>query len=146
MNTSVITSPSPIQLTLYENANSICWQICRHGSNLPPSQVSHHLGCLATLDALVDSTTHTTKLIRRDTSAYSPKYSRQRAPSIHRAAPVLNREQWKTTGTEWIKHQQALTIYEYGPHPLLGDGILDHQFFWHLQDIHRRFSMNDGHM
>jgi hypothetical protein len=28
----------------------------------------------------------------------------------------------------------------------LGDGILDHQFFWFLQDIHRRFSMNDGHV
>jgi hypothetical protein len=57
-----------------------------------------------------------------------------------------NREQWKTLGTEWIKHQQALTIYQYGPHPLLGDGILDHQFFWYLQDIHRQFSMNDGHV
>jgi hypothetical protein len=54
-----------------------------------------------------------------------------------------NREQWKTLGTEWIKHRQTLTIYQYGPHPLLGDGILDHQFFWYLQDIHRRFSMND---
>ena len=57
---------------------------------------------------------------------------------------VQNREQWKTLGTEWIKHQQALTIYQYGPHPLLGDGILDHQFFWYLQDIHRQFSMNRG--
>jgi hypothetical protein len=28
----------------------------------------------------------------------------------------------------------------------LGDGILDHQFFWYLQDIHCRFSMNDGHV
>jgi hypothetical protein len=28
----------------------------------------------------------------------------------------------------------------------LGDGILDHQFFWYLQDIHHRFSMNDGHV
>jgi hypothetical protein len=34
-------------------------------------------------------------------------------------------------------------IYQqYGPHPLLGDGILDHQFLCYLQDIHRRFSMN----
>jgi hypothetical protein len=57
-----------------------------------------------------------------------------------------NREQWKSLGTEWIKHQQALTIYQYCPHPLLGDGILDHQFFWYLQDIHRRFSMNSGHV
>jgi hypothetical protein len=40
----------------------------------------------------------------------------------------------------------ALTIYQYGPHPLLGDGILDHQFFWYLQDIHCRFPMNDGHV
>jgi hypothetical protein len=37
-------------------------------------------------------------------------------------------------------------IYQYGPHPLLGDGILDHQFFWYLQDIHCRLSMNDGHV
>jgi hypothetical protein len=57
-----------------------------------------------------------------------------------------NREQWKTLGTEWIKHQQALTIYQYGPHPLLGDGILDHQIFWYLQDIHHQFSMNNGHV
>jgi hypothetical protein len=57
-----------------------------------------------------------------------------------------NREQWKSLGTEWIKHRQALTIYQYGPHPLLGDGILDHQFVWYSQDIHRRFSMNDGHV
>jgi hypothetical protein len=28
----------------------------------------------------------------------------------------------------------------------LGDGILDHQFFWYLQDIHRRFSMNNEHV
>jgi hypothetical protein len=57
-----------------------------------------------------------------------------------------NHEQWKTLGTEWIKHWQALTIDQYGPHPLLGDGILHHQFFWYLQDIHCRFSMNDGHV
>jgi hypothetical protein len=54
---------------------------------------------------------------------------------------VQNHEQWKTLGTEWIKHWQALTIYQYGPHPLLGDGILDHQFLWYVQDIHHRFSM-----
>jgi hypothetical protein len=57
-----------------------------------------------------------------------------------------NHEQWKTLGTKWIKHRQALTIYQYGPHPLLGDGILDHQFFWYLQDIHCQFSMNSGHV
>jgi hypothetical protein len=57
-----------------------------------------------------------------------------------------NREQWKTLGTEWIKHRQALTIYQYGPHPLLGDGILDHQFLWYLQDIYHLFSMNGGHV
>jgi hypothetical protein len=28
----------------------------------------------------------------------------------------------------------------------LGDGILDHQFVWYLQDIHHRFSMNVGHV
>jgi hypothetical protein len=30
-----------------------------------------------------------------------------------------NCEQWKTIGTEWMKLWQALTIYQYGPHPLL---------------------------
>jgi hypothetical protein len=35
----------------------------------------------------------------------------------------------------WSYYRQALTIYQYGPHPLLGDGILYHQF-----------SMNGGHM
>jgi hypothetical protein len=51
---------------------------------------------------------------------------------------VQNREQWKTLGTEWMKHRQALMIYQYSPHPLSGDGILDHQVLWYLQDIHRR--------
>jgi hypothetical protein len=27
---------------------------------------------------------------------------------------VQNHEQWKTLGTEWIKHRQVLTIYQYG--------------------------------
>jgi hypothetical protein len=57
-----------------------------------------------------------------------------------------NREQWKTLGTEWIKRRQALMIYQYGPHPLVGDGILDHQCLWYLQDIHCRFSTNGGHV
>jgi hypothetical protein len=58
-----------------------------------------------------------------------------------------NREQWKTLGTEWIKHRQALTIYQpVWSSSSLGDGILDDQFFWYLQDIHRRFSMNGGHV
>jgi hypothetical protein len=56
---------------------------------------------------------------------------------------VQNREQWKTLGTEWIKYRQALMIYQYGPHPLLGDGILHHQFFWYLQDIHRSPILNE---
>jgi hypothetical protein len=57
------------------------------------------------------------------------------------AEPAMNSGK-HSLGTEWIKHRQALSIYQYGPHPLLGDGILDHQFFWYLQDIHCRFSMN----
>jgi hypothetical protein len=56
---------------------------------------------------------------------------------------VQNREQWKTLGTEWIKYRQALMIYQYGPHPLLGDEFLHHQFFWHLQDIHRSPILNE---
>jgi hypothetical protein len=122
------------------------WQICPHGSNSPPSQVSHCLAGLATLDALVDSTTHYETHTSRHFSIFSQIFQTT-APSIHGWLPLAqNREQWKTLGTEWIKHRQALTIYQYGPHPLLGDGILDHQFFWCLQDIHRRFSMNDGHV
>jgi hypothetical protein len=67
--------------------------------------------------------------------------------AINSWLPLLqNREQWKTLGTEWMKRRQAFTIYQYGPHPLLGDGILDHQFLWDLQDIHRRFSINGGHV
>jgi hypothetical protein len=40
---------------------------------------------------------------------------------------VQKHEYWKQIGTEWVKHQQALTIYHYVHHPLLGDGILDHK-------------------
>jgi hypothetical protein len=54
-----------------------------------------------------------------------------------------NREQWKTLETEWIKHRQALTIYQYGPHPLLGDGILDHQFFWLVLTRHSSPTLNE---
>jgi hypothetical protein len=89
---------------------------------------------------------HTTKLIRRDTSAYIVPNIPDNGTIDSWLPLVQNREQWKTLGIEWIKHRQALTIYQYGPHPLLGDGILDHQFFWYLQDIHHQFSMNDGHM
>jgi hypothetical protein len=42
--------------------------------------------------------------------------------------PVISRQGWPY-------YRQALTIYQYGPHPFLGDGILDHQF-----------SMNGGHV
>jgi hypothetical protein len=88
---------------------------------------------------------HTAKLIHQDTSAYSPKYSRQ--STIDSWLPLVqNHEQWKTLRTEWMKRQQALTIYQYGPHPLLGDGILDHQFLWYLQDIHGQFSINNWHV
>jgi hypothetical protein len=57
MNTSIITSPSPIQSTSYENTNSICL------ANLPTriqlaSLASFSPPGLATLNALVDSTTH----------------------------------------------------------------------------------------
>jgi hypothetical protein len=92
---------------------------------------------------------HTTKLIRQDTSAYSPndQIFQTTAPLIH-GCPLRRtvNSQRKTLGTEWTKHWQSLTIYQYSPHPLLGDGILDRQFLWYLQDIHRWFSMNGGHM
>jgi hypothetical protein len=70
------------------------------------------------------------------------------APLIH-GCPLhrtVNSGNHSGLNGEWIKHRQALTIYQYGPHPLLGDGILDHQFIWYLQDIHLQFSMNNGHM
>jgi hypothetical protein len=44
-------------------------------------------------------------------------------------------EYWKQIGTEWIKHQQALTMYHNGHHPLFGDSILDHKYQWYLPDI-----------
>jgi hypothetical protein len=134
-NTSVITSLFLTQSTSYENANSIClanlpaWiQLASLASFLPPG--------LATLDALVDSITHCETHTSRHFNIFFDSW-----------LPLAqNREQWKTLGTEWIKRQQALTIYQYGPHPLIGDGILDHKFLWCLQDIHRRFSMNGGHV
>jgi hypothetical protein len=120
-------------------ANLPAWiQLASLASFSPPG--------LATLNALVDSTTHYETHTLRHFSIFSQIFQTT-APSIASWLPLAqNREQWKTLGTEWIKHQQALTIYQYRPHPLLGDGILDHQFFWDLQDIHRRFSMNDGHV
>jgi hypothetical protein len=141
-NTSVITSLTPIQSTSYENANSI------YLANLPTSIQLASLASfsppgLATLDILVDSTTHYETHTSRHFSIFSQIFQTT-APLIH--GGPLRIEQWKTLGTEWIKHQQALTIYQYGPHPLLGDGILDHQFLWYLQDIHHRFSMNGGHV
>jgi hypothetical protein len=138
MNTSVITSPSPIQSTSYKNANSIClanlhtWkQLASLASFSPPG--------LATLDALVDSTIH------YEMYSYIKKLQHilPNIPDngiIDSWLPLAqDREQWKTLGTEWIKHRQALTIYQYGPHPLLGDGILDHQFFWYLQSFYVLF-------
>jgi hypothetical protein len=80
-NTSVITSPSPIQLTSYENANSICL------ANLPTwiqltSLASFSLPGLATLDALVDSTTHYKTHMLRHFSIFSQIFQAM-APSIH---------------------------------------------------------------
>jgi hypothetical protein len=81
MNTSVITSPSPIQLTCYENANSICvanlpaWiQLASLASFSPPG--------LATLDALVDSTTHYKTHTSRHFSIFSQIFQTT-APSIY---------------------------------------------------------------
>jgi hypothetical protein len=125
-------------------ANSIClanlpaWiQLTSLASFLPPG--------LATLGALVDSTTHCETHTSRHFSIFS-QILQTMVPLIH-GCPLRsqNREQWKTLGTEWMKCRQALTIYQYGPHPLLGDGILDHQFLWYLQDIHCQFSINSGH-
>jgi hypothetical protein len=96
------------------------WQICLHGSNLAPL-ASFSLPGLATLDALVDSTTHYETHTSRHLQHILPNIPDN--GTIDSWLPLeQNREQWKTLGTEWIKHQQALTIYQYGPHPLLGDG------------------------
>jgi hypothetical protein len=80
-NTSVITSPSPIQLTLYKNANSI------YLANLPAwiqltSLASFSLPGFATHDALVDSTTHYKTHTWRHFSIFS-QISQTMAPSIH---------------------------------------------------------------
>jgi hypothetical protein len=81
MNTSIITSLSPIQLTSYENKNSIClvnlptWiQLASLTSFSPPG--------LATLDALVDSTTHYETHTLRHFSIFSQIFQTT-APSIH---------------------------------------------------------------
>jgi hypothetical protein len=34
-----------------------------------------------------------------------------------------NHEHLKQIGTEWIKHWQSLTIYQYGHHPLFGESL-----------------------
>ncbi len=99
MNTSVITS-----LSL---ANSIClanlpaWiQLTSLASFLPPG--------LATLGALVDSTTHCETHTSRHFSIFS-QILQTMVPLIH-GCPLRsqNREQWKTLGTEWMKCRQAL--------------------------------------
>jgi hypothetical protein len=92
---------------------------------------------------------HTAKLIcgSRHFSIFSQIFQTM-VPSIH-GCPLCRtmKSGWKTLRTEWMKCWQALlTIYQYDPHPLLGEGILDHQFLWYLQDIHRRFSINSGHV
>ena len=54
-----------------------------------------------------------------------------------------NWEHWKQIGTEWLKCQQAIMIYIYGYHPLLGGtGILDHKYQWYLQDVQHRYSIS----
>jgi len=80
-NTSVITSPSPIQSTSYENANSIClanlpaWiQLASLASFSPPG--------LATLDALVDSTIHYETHTSRHFSIFSQIFQTM-APLTH---------------------------------------------------------------
>jgi hypothetical protein len=144
-NTSIITSLFLTQSTSYENPNSICL------ANLPawsdPTRLPHKF---------------LTTWVSHPQCSGGPHYTLQNSyitthqhilPNIPDNGTIdswlplaQNREQWKTLRTEWIMHRQALMIYQHGPHPLLGDGILDHQFLWYLQDIHRRFSMNGGHV
>jgi hypothetical protein len=145
------TSLPPIQSTSYGNANSIYlanWQICLlHGviqlsslaSFLPATWVSHPWRSGGQHSTLWNSYVETLQHILPNIPDNG---------AIDSWLPLAqNREQWKTLGTEWMKRRQAaLTIYQYGPHPLLGDGILDHPFLWYLQDIHCRFSIIGGHV
>ena len=52
---------------------------------------------------------------------------------------IFDRGQMVELGTEWLKRQQALTIYHHGHHPLLGAGILDHKYEWYLRQIHQGY-------
>jgi hypothetical protein len=62
--------------------------------------------------------------------------------TINSWLPLAAAEPWTVENTrDWM--DKTPTSTHDGPHPLLGDGILDHQFIWNLQDIHRQFSMND---
>jgi len=38
------------------------------------------------------------------------------------------RESWDTVGRDWIERRQAVTLYTYGHHPLLGHGLSDHKY------------------
>jgi hypothetical protein len=135
-NASIITSPSLIQSTLYENANSIC--LAAKFAHMDPTRLPHKFLTAWVSHPRRSGGQHYTL---RNSYVETLQHILPNIPdngTIDSWLPLAqNHEQWKTLGTEWIKHRQALMIYQYGPHPLLGDGILDHQFFWYLQDIHR---------
>jgi hypothetical protein len=101
MNTSVITSPSPIQSTSYENANSIC------------------LANLHTLDPTCLPRKFLTTWVSHPRRSGGQHYT--------------------------LRNSYVETLWHILPN-IPDNGILDHQFFWYLQDIHCRFSMKDGHV
>jgi hypothetical protein len=88
---------------------------------------------------------HTTKLIRQDTSAYSPKYSRQRH---HRFMAAPCAEPWTVENTrDWMDKTPTsthdLSVWSSSSlgrwHPRLSVLLV-------LTDIHHWFSMNNGHV
>jgi hypothetical protein len=114
MNTSVITSLSPIQSTSYENANSICL------ANLPTWLDPTRLPCkfLTTWVSQHTWCSGGQHYTLRNSYVEALQHILPNIPdngTINSWLPLAqNGEQWKTLGTEWIKHQQALTIYQWG--------------------------------
>jgi len=135
--------PDPLNIIHKCQFNLLDKFACMDPSRLP-SKNSLLLG-LVILDILVDSTTQYGTPTLKCSSIILLDVSNN--GSFDSWLPIMqNCEHWKQLGTEqWMKCQQTLTIYHYGYHPILGDGILDHKFLWYLQDIHCRISMTGRH-
>jgi hypothetical protein len=143
MNTSATTSLYQTQLTSFGNNNST--YLANMPACTPPnSSANFLLPGSATHDTLVDNTTCCKTHMFAMLTPYKPSF--QTSPTM---APlncgfhlhVTKHTGNKQIGTEWIKRQQATSIYLYGYHPLLGgNGILDHKYQWYIQSIQRKYS------